>query len=146
MEYLYIKVLHIVALISWMAMFFYLPRLFVYHAQYADKLEFVEIVKLQEMRLYKYIGLPALVLTLLSGGVMIALNPALFKVADSGLWLHIKLIFVLIFVIYHFVCGYFIKTLDKGTCTKSHTFFRIFNEIPTLLVIVIVFLAVCKPF
>nr|QGT50361.1 UPF0093 membrane protein [uncultured Helicobacter sp.] len=143
--YLIVKTLHVIALVCWMAMLFYLPRLFVYHAQNAHKKEFVEVVKIQEMRLYKYIGLPAIVGTLLTGIAMIALNPSWLKVADSGLWLHIKIVFILILVAYHLACGYFIKTLGDESCTKSHKFFRVFNEIPTLLLIIIVFLAIYKP-
>lgn len=145
MEFLYIKAFHIMALVSWMAMLFYLPRLFVYHAQHRDIQAYVEIVKKQEWRLYKYIGIPALIFTLLTGLALIALNPDVFKVAVSGLWLHIKLVCVLCLLIYHLMCGYFIKTLGNGSCTKSHRFFRFFNEIPTLLLIIIVILVVCKP-
>ena len=126
-------------------MLFYLPRLFVYHAQHRDNESFTNIVKLQELRLYKYIGMPALVLTLLTGIAMIVLNPAFLKVSESGLWLHIKLVCVFCLIIYHFMCGYFIKTLGNGSCTKSHKFFRFFNEIPTILLIIIAILAVCKP-
>lgn len=146
MEYLYIKAFHIVVLVSWMAMLFYLPRLFVYHATHRDNADFVEIVKLQEIRLFKFIGMPAMVLTLATGVAMIALSPSLLKPADSGIWLHIKLTIVLLLVVYHFACGYFIKTLGNGSCKKSHTFFRIYNEIPTIALIIIAFLAVCKPF
>lgn len=146
MEYMmYIKAFHVIALVSWMAMLFYLPRLFVYHAQYSDNKAYIEIVKIQEIKLYKYIGTPALVLTLLTGLVMIVLHPSLMKVADSGVWLHIKLVCVIMLVVYHIWCGYFIKTLANGSCEKTHKFFRFFNEIPTLLLIVIVILAVCKP-
>lgn len=145
MEYLYIKALHIIALVCWMAMLFYLPRLFVYHAQHSDKAEFVEIVKIQEIKLYKYIGMPAMLVTFATGIMMIALNPSVLKVADSGMWLHIKLTLVLILFIYHVMCGYFIKKLKNTPHTQNHRFFRIFNEVPTILLIIIVILAVCKP-
>lgn len=144
--YLYIKVAHIVGIVSWMAMLFYLPRLFVYHAQYVEKGEFVEVVKIQEKKLFWYIGLPALILTLATGSAMIVLNPTLFSVKDSGLWLHIKFMLVMGLVGYHIACGYFISSLASGKCKKSHKFFRIFNEIPTLALIAIALLAVCKPF
>lgn len=142
--YLAIKAVHIVAIVSWMAMLFYLPRLFVYHAQYANKAEFVEVVKIQEQKLYGFIGVPALILSIASGMALIMANPTLLKVADSGMWLHIKLVCVILLVAYHFWCGYFIKSLAHGSCTKSHKFFRFFNEIPTLLLIAIAALAVCK--
>ena len=83
MEFLYIKAFHIIMLVSWMAMLFYLPRLFVYHAQHRDNESFINIVKLQELRLYKYIGMPAFVLTLLTGITMIVLNPVFLKVSES---------------------------------------------------------------
>ncbi|CUU39982.1 MULTISPECIES: protoporphyrinogen oxidase HemJ [Helicobacter] len=145
MEFLYIKAFHIIMLVSWMAMLFYLPRLFVYHAQHRDNESFINIVKLQELRLYKYIGMPAFVLTLLTGITMIVLNPVFLKVSESGLWLHIKLVCVFCLIIYHFMCGYFIKTLGNASCTKNHKFFRFFNEIPTILLIIIAILTVCKP-
>lgn len=145
MLYLGIKTFHIVAMVSWMAMLFYLPRLFVYHAQHKDKPEFIDIVRLQELRLYKYIGNPAMIATFLSGIAMIWLNPALFSVADSGAWLHIKLSFVMLLFIYHIACGYFIKAFAKDNCQKSHKFFRVFNEMPTILLIIIAIFAVCKP-
>lgn len=145
MEYLYIKAFHIIALVTWMAMLFYLPRLFVYHAQNRDNVAFVDIVKMQELRLYKYIGTPAIVLTLLTGISMIVLHPALLQVSTSGVWLHIKLTCVIILVVYHLMCGYFIRAFARNDCAKSHKFFRFFNEIPTILLIIIVILAVCKP-
>nr|MDA3908270.1 CopD family protein [Sulfurimonas sp.] len=82
--YMYILVFHIISFISWMAALFYLPRLFVYHVEHADKAQFVEIVKIQEYKLYKYIGVPAMWATLLSGTAMLGLNPILF---ETGLWI-----------------------------------------------------------
>lgn len=142
---LWIKVLHIVAIVCWMAMFFYLPRLFVYHAKYKDNAEFVKIVQIQESKLYKVIGTPALAISLLSGALLVAQNPAYIQVAQSGLWLHIKLLAVIALIAYHIACGYFIRSFAKNACQKSHRFFRIFNEIPTILLIIIVILAVFKP-
>lgn len=144
--YIYVKAVHVIAIVSWMAMLFYLPRLFVYHAQYASRGEFVEVVSIQERKLYKFIGMPAFILSLLTGGAMIVFNPTLLQAAQSGAWLHAKLFCVALLVVYHFVCGYFIRSLGSGHCKKSHRFFRMFNEIPTILLIAIVLLAVCKPF
>ncbi|MBR2111394.1 MULTISPECIES: protoporphyrinogen oxidase HemJ [Helicobacter] len=141
--YLEFKVLHLLALISWMAMLFYLPRLFVYHAQHRDNKDFIAIVKLQEQRLYAYIGMPAFVVTIFSGMALILANTSIFT---NGGWFHAKLLFVVFLVIYHFLCGYFIKTLGNGSCQKSGKFFRIFNEFPTLCLIAIVIFVVIKPF
>ena len=89
MEYYnWILAFHVMSLISWMAVLFYLPRLFVYHTEHAGNAGFVEVVKIQEYKIYHYIGVPAMWATILSGGAMIALNPGLFQ---SGGWLHAKL-------------------------------------------------------
>lgn len=146
MEYLYVKALHIIAIIMWMVVLLYLPRLFVYHVQNLDKVEFVEMVKIQERKLYVFIGIPALVLALGSGGALVLLEPSWFKVAVSGMWLHIKFLFVIALLIYYITCGYFLKALAQDTCEKSPTFFKIFSQIPNVLLIIIVFLAVCKSF
>lgn len=146
MEYLYVKALHIIAIIMWMAVLLYLPRLFVYHAQNLDKAEFVEVVKIQERSLYLFVGIPALLLVLGSGGALVLLEPSWFKVAISGMWLHIKFLLVVVLLMYYIACGYFMKGLFHGTCVKSPRFFKIFSQIPNVLFIVIVFLAVCKSF
>ena len=142
-HYLGFKALHLVALISWMAMFFYLPRLFVYHAEHRENTDFIAIVKLQEQRLYAYIGTPAFVLTILSGSELILANTEIFT---HGGWFHAKLLVVAMLIVYHFLCGHFIKTLGDGRCQKSGKFFRIFNEFPTICLIAIVIFVVLKPF
>lgn len=142
--YLWLKAIHIIALVSWMAMLFYLPRLFVYHAQNTHNKDFIAIVKLQEMRLYKYIGMPAFVLTFISGVALILRDfPAIFH---SGGWFHAKLFVLVLLFVYHFLCGYFIKSLKNDTCKKSERFFRIYNEFPTLCLIAIVIFVIVKPF
>ncbi|BCD67334.1 protoporphyrinogen oxidase HemJ [Nitratiruptor sp. YY09-18] len=140
--YLWIKAFHVISIISWMAMLFYLPRLFVYHAEHQNNAGFVEIVKIQEHKLYYFIGVPAFWASILSGGAMIALNPSLFQ---SGIWLHIKLTAALLLIIYHFSLRYFLKQFANDQCTKSGKFFRFYNEVPTLLMIIIVIMAVVKP-
>ncbi len=140
--YLWIKAFHIMSVISWMAMLFYLPRLFVYHAEHRDNEGFVEVVKIQEHKLYYFIGVPAFWASLLSGGAMIALNPAMFH---SGMWLHIKLTAALLLVLYHFSLRKFLIAFKEGRCTKSGKFFRFYNEVPTILMIIIVIMAVVKP-
>ncbi len=140
--YLWIKAFHVMSVISWMAMLFYLPRLFVYHAEHRNNQGFVEVVKIQEHKLYYFIGVPAFWASVLSGAAMIALSPELFK---TGMWLHIKLTAALILILYHFSLGYFLKKFANDSCTKDGKFFRIYNEVPTILMIIIVVMAVVKP-
>jgi len=143
MEYYnWILAFHVMSFISWMAMLFYLPRLYVYHMEFKDNYDYVEVVKIQEKKLYAFIGVPAFWATLISGLSMIFINPDLFK---SGIWLHIKLTAVALLIVYHFSLGYFRKKLLKDECTKSGKFFRVYNEIPTILMIVIVIMVVIKP-
>lgn len=141
--YSWILTFHIISFISWMAMLFYLPRLFVYHVEHAEKKEFVEVVKIQEYKIYKYIGLPALWATLLSGLAMLWINPIL---VETGFWLHAKLFVVVILIAYSFSLEYFRKGLEDLTCKKSGKFFRAYNEVPTLLSILIVTYVVLKSF
>lgn len=139
--YTWILSFHIVAVMSWMAMLFYLPRLFVYHVENSEKKEFVDVVKIQEYKIYKYIGLPAMYATILSGITMIALNPDLFK---TGIWLHAKLTVVIILIAYSFSLGYFRLKLETNSSFRSGKFFRAYNEIPTLLAILIVTYVIVK--
>jgi putative membrane protein len=131
------------SVMSWMAMLFYLPRLFVYHVEHAEKQEFVEVVKIQEYKIYKYIGLPAFWATLISGVVMLYLNPILF---ETGLWLDAKLFVLLLLSLYSFSLEYFRVQLACNLCTKSGKFFRAYNEVPTLLSILIVTYVIVKSF
>jgi protoporphyrinogen IX oxidase len=141
--YNWILAFHVMSMVSWMAMLFYLPRLYVYHAEHAANAGFTEVVAIQEDKLYRYIGTPAMWATVLSGAAMIALNPGLFQ---TGGWLHAKLTAALLLIIYHFTLGRYKKQLQEGTCTKSGKFFRMYNEVPTLLMIFIVIMVVVKPF
>ena len=141
--YNWILAFHVMSLISWMAMLFYLPRLFVYHAEHAHNSGFVEVIKIQEHKLYHFIGVPAMWATVISGVTMIALNPGLFQ---SGVWLHVKLTAALLLIVYHFTLGRYVKAFKEDSCTKSGKFFRAYNEVPTLLMIFIVIMVVVKPF
>ncbi|AFI03592.1 protoporphyrinogen oxidase HemJ [Helicobacter cetorum] len=141
--FLWIKAFHVVAFVSWMAMLFYLPRLFVYHAENAHKKEFVEIVKVQEKKLYTFIGAPAMGFTLITGILMLLANPMLFK---SGGWLHAKLLLVAFLLIYHFFCKKCMRELANDPNKRGGKFYRVFNEVPTILLIGIVILVVIKPF
>ncbi len=144
MEYYnWILAFHVMSFMSWMAMLFYQPRLYVYHAEHSDNEGFTEVVKIQENKLYHFIGVPAMWATVVSGSAMIALNPGLFQ---SGGWLHVKLTAAALLIAYHFSLGHFKKKLQEGACTRSGKFFRAWNEVPTILMIVIVIMVVVKPF
>ncbi len=131
---------HVIAVMSWMAMLFYMPRLFVYHQEHQDKKDFTDVVKIQEHKIYKVIGAPAMWATILSGGVLIYLNPALLEQS----WMIAKL-FVLSFLIaYSFSLEYFRKVLESDKCERNGQFFRAYNEVPTLLAILIVVYVITK--
>lgn len=141
--YLWIVTFHIMAMMSWMAMLFYQPRLYVYHTEHQHKKDFVDVVKIQEYKMYKYIGVPAMWATVLSGIVMIYLRPDLL--AGDG-WLHAKIFFVILLMAYSFSLDYFRKNLEKGIYTQSGNFFRAYNEVPTILSILIVGYVITKTF
>ncbi len=141
--YLWIKAFHIISVISWMAVLFYLPRLFVYHAENREKKEFISVVKVMEYKLHKYIGIPAFWGTVLTGGLMIFLNPDIFK---TGGWIHIKLTAAFLLIAYYIHLSIIRKRLEEDRCKKSGKFFRMYNEIPTILMIIIVIMAIVRPF
>ncbi len=142
MLYLWLKALHIVAIVCWFAGLFYLPRLFVYHAMSEDAIS-RERFQVMERKLYRGIMIPSMVATLAFGIGMIALNPALFS---SGGWLHAKLALVVLLIGYHHMCGAQLKRFARDENTRSHVFYRWFNEFPVLLLLAIVILVVIKPF
>ncbi|MCK9491071.1 MAG: CopD family protein [Sulfurimonas sp.] len=139
--YQYILIFHIMAFMSWMAGLFYLPRLFVYHVENSDKPDYVKVVEIQEYKLYKYIDMPAMIATVISGIVMFTLNPNLF---DTGVWAYAKIAVVLLLVWYDLSMNHYRKQLLTKTCTKNGKFFRAYNEFPTLLSILIVTYVVLK--
>jgi putative membrane protein len=108
-----------------------------------DKKEFVEVVKIQEYKLYKYIGVPAMWATVLSGLLMIYLNDAILS---SGGWMHAKITVVILLIAYSHSLGKIRKVLEKDKCTKSGKFFRFYNEVPTILSLLIVIFVIVKPF
>jgi len=140
--YTWILAFHVMSFMSWMAMLFYQPRLYVYHSEHADNPGFVEVVKIQEYKLFKYIGVPAMWATILSGATMLWLNPALLKMP----WMHAKLLFVAVLIAYHFTLEYHRKKLLENPTFKPGKFYRFYNEVPTLLMIGIVIFVVVKPF
>ena len=142
MTYLYVKIFHIISFVSWMAMLFYLPRLFVYHAEHKDNKGFCEVIKIQESKLYNFIGYPAIICTLLSGIWLLMLEPTWLQ----GGWLHAKISLIVILVIYHFSLYRFMIAFRENRCQKSGKFFRMYNEVPTLILIIVTFLVIIKPF
>jgi len=141
--YSWILAFHVMSFISWMAMLFYQPRLYVYHSENADNKGFVEVVKIQEYKLIKYIGTPAMWATILSGSLMLYLNSGIFS---SGGWMHAKLIFVALLIAYHFSLEMHRKKLLENPHYKPGKFYRFYNEVPTLLMIGIVIFVVVRPF
>jgi len=139
---LWVKSLHIVAVITWFAALFYLPRLFVHHAMTEDQAT-RERFKIMERKLYRGIMTPSLVMVLIFGTWLISFNPAYYLQAG---WMHAKLGSVLILVFYHFTCWHYLKQFRDDLNTRSHVYYRWFNEIPTVLLLLIVILAVVKPF
>lgn len=139
---------HVVSFVSWFAAIFYLPRLFVYHKEHENNAGFIEVVKIMEYKLYKYIGVPAMWATILSGVAMIYLSSDVYgvNIFKTGGWLHAKLFFVAILIAYFVSLDFMRKRLENGTSNKSGKFFRFYNEVPTILLLVIVAMVVIKPF
>lgn len=143
--YTWVLTFHVVAFMSWMAMLFYLPRLFVYHVENIEKKEFVEVVKIQEYKIYKYIGAPAMWATIASGITMLTLNPILLDF-NTNPWMYAKLFMLVLLVGYSFSLETYRKQLENNSCTKSGKFFRMYNEMPTMLAILIVAYVITKSF
>ncbi|MCV3382034.1 protoporphyrinogen oxidase HemJ [Campylobacter sp. IFREMER_LSEM_CL2127] len=141
--YLWIKMVHYLAFVSWMAGLFYLPRLFVYHTEHKDNKGFVEVVKIQERKLYFYIQTPAMIATAITGSLMMMANKDVLMV---GGYMHAKLTCALLLIIYHLQNYYYYRQLQNDTCQKSGKFFRAYNEIPTILFIIIAIMMVVRPF
>ena len=144
MEYYnWVLAFHVMSFTSWMAMLFYLPRLFIYHRENADTTTFTKIVEIQEFKLFKYIGVPAMWATLLSGSWMLYVNSAIL---EGAMWMHVKLIFLLLLIAYHFSLNRIRLTLISNPHYKSSKYFRFYNEVPTLIMIAIVIMVIVKPF
>jgi len=136
---LWVKALHVVFMVTWFAGLFYLPRLFVYHAQSEDAVS-IERFKVMERKLYYGIMAPGAVLTI-ACGLWLWLGWGF-----SGAWLHAKLALVAVLVAYHLWCGKLLADFRNGRNARSHVWFRWFNEFPVLLLFAIVILVVVKPF
>ena len=139
--YLLFKSLHLIAVISWMAGLLYLPRIFVYHSEATYDSQ-KDIFKIMERKLYNYIMRPAMILSWLFGIILIWINGI---ETFAYLWLQLKVVLVVVLTIYHEYLGKCIRLLKSKENTKSSKFYRIINEIPTVLLIFIVFIVVFKP-
>ena len=140
-SYLLFKSLHIIAVISWMAGLLYLPRIFVYHSENNNEI-ISKVFKTMERKLFFYIMTPAMVLSWLFG--LILIHEAGFQQLAS-LWLQLKLILVLFLTVYHFYLGSLLNKFKLDQNKRTSKFYRYINEIPTLLLILIVFIVVFKP-
>ena len=141
MEYYYeILSFHILSVLSWMSMLFYLPRLFVYHIENKNITAYTDIVKVQEYKLYKYIGMPAMWASISSGISLLYVNSDLL----NETWMEFKILILCLMIIFSFSIEVYRKQLSNNVCRKSSKFFRVYNEIPTLLVILIVVSVVTK--
>ena len=135
---LWYKTLHIIFMVTWFAGLFYLPRLFVYHAMSDDKISQDRFV-IMERKLYWGIMTPGAILTILFGVLLIEYH-------GLSVWLKAKIFLVLLLVFYHLWCGQILKSFKLGKNTKSHIRFRVFNEVPVVLLVAIIYLVVFKPF
>jgi len=140
--YLWYKWLHLVSLIAWMAALLYLPRLYVYHADKAAGSPESEMLKIMERKLLRYIANPAMISTFVFGFLLAYENTAVWQ---DG-WFHSKLTLVFIMAGFHGMMARWRKQFDRDANTHSSKYFRIVNEVPTVIMLIIVFLAVMKPF
>ena len=140
-SYLLFKSLHLIAVISWMAGLLYLPRIFVYHSEANDTSQ-KTVFKTMEGQRYNYILMPAMLASWIFGILLIhILGFSVF----SELWIQIKVVAVVVLTIYHFTLGKYLNQFYLDNNQKTSKFFRIYNEIPTLILIVVIFVVVFKP-
>ena len=140
--YLLFKSLHLIAVISWMAGLLYLPRIFVYHAQNNSEPIISEVFKVMEKKLFFYIMTPAMILSWLFG--LLLIHEIGFEQLGQ-IWMILKLVFVILLTIYHFYLGSILNQFKLNLNEHSHKFFRYINEIPTIFLILIIFVVVFKP-
>ena len=140
-SYLLFKSLHLIAVISWMAGLLYLPRIFVYHSENTNEIV-TTVFKTMERKLYYYIMTPAMILSWIIGLVLI--HEIGFQQL-SNLWLQLKLILVSLLTVYHFYLGSLLNKFKLDQNRNTSKFYRYINEIPTLLLILIIFIVIFKP-
>ena len=140
--YLLFKSLHLISVISWMAGLLYLPRIFVYHSQNNTQQIISEVFKVMEKKLFFYIMTPAMILSWVFGLILIH-EIGYDKLGKT--WMILKLIFVTLLTFYHFYLGRILRQFKEDLNTHTHKFYRLINEIPTLLLILIIFVVIFKP-
>jgi protoporphyrinogen IX oxidase len=141
--YLWIKAFHVIAMVAWMAEIFYLPRLFVYHCGVLPGTAESERFKVMERRLLKQIGTPAMIATWLFG-IALVLTPGVVDWHDG--WWHVKLLSVLLMTGFQGAMSKWRRNFMEDSNIKSHKFYRVANEVPTILLLVIVIMVIVKPF
>ena len=139
--YFLFKSLHLISVVSWMAGLLYLPRIFVYHSEALHESQ-KDIFKIMEKKLYNYIMMPAMLLSWLFG--ILLLHSITLSVLFE-LWMQIKIIAVIILTYYHFTLGKYLNDFAIDKNEKTSKFFRIYNEIPTIILIVVIFTVIFKP-
>ena len=140
--YLLFKSLHLISVISWMAGLLYLPRIFVYHAENSDDRKISDVFKIMEKKLYFYIMTPAMILSWIFG--LLLIHSTGFQQLGQT-WMVLKILFVILLTLYHFYLGKTLNQFKFDQNTHSHKFYRLINEIPTILLILIVFVVIFKP-
>ena len=141
-SYLLFKSLHLIAVISWMAGLLYLPRIFVYHSENIRIKEICGVFKTMERKLFNYIMMPAMILSWLFGLILISIIG--FEILATK-WLQIKLILVIFLTLYHFYLGIILSNFKNDINNKTSKFYRWLNEVPTIILIFVVFVAIFKP-
>ena len=141
-SYLFFKSLHLIAVISWMAGLLYLPRIFVYHVENKEKKEATDVFEIMEKRLFFYIMRPAMIVSWILGLILIYINGIEIF---SQLWMQLKIVLVILLSVYNDYLGKCLESLRNKTNIRSSKFFRIINEIPTVILIFVVFLVIFKP-
>jgi putative membrane protein len=139
--YQWVLAFHIIAVICWFAALFYLPRLFVYHAMSEDEIS-IERFKVMQRKLYRGIANPSMIATIIFGLWLVTLVPAYL----NEIWFQLKAGLVLLLVGYHHMCLSHMKRLAEDRNDKTHVYFRVFNEVPVLILVGVVILVVVKPF
>ena len=138
-----IKALHLIAVIAWMAGLFYLPRLYIYHVEAEAGSDKSETFKIMERRLLWAIMNPAMIATWIFGTYLLVEGDWM---VDSGGWIHLKLVCVVLMTVFHMACARWRKNFETDANQKSAKFYRVMNEVPTVLMIVIVVMVIVKPF
>ena len=141
--YPWIKALHVISVIAWMAAFLYLPRLFVYHADTPAGSDRSEMLKVMERRLLRGIMNPAMIATLVFGGLLLA-TPGVIEWQDG--WIHVKLALVAVLVVLHMFAARWRKDFEADRNRRPARFYRIMNEVPAVIMVLIVIMVIVRPF